>query len=888
MPGSLKIMLWNSNGLQKHIKSLQLVLQQRNIDICLISETHFTRETYVNIKNYQIYHTIHPQNRARGGSAVVIKKSIKHYVHDRLQTDEFQATIITVETKTHSKLSFTAVYSPPRHSITTDQYKILINMHTNSFVMGGDYNCKHVQWGSRLTNAKGRALLKAINETGCNYISTSKPTYWPTDISKTPDLLDFFVTQKISKDNMIIEDGFDMCSDHSPIYLTILDKPIYKETPPYLFNALTDWDYFRCILRNTIDSNVLAQTTEELDDELLTFTTQIQQAAWRSTPHIEQNCYKGQYPINIRKIAKEKRKVRRKWQHSRYPLDKRQLNKLSKNLSKALTKFENGKLQNKLQNLTYDKSTNYSLWKCTSSFKPPTNHNPPLRKQNGSWAKSNEEKAKLFAEHLAEIFTPNPSAVALPLEYIEQEEQDIIPATTQEIEEQIKSLKPNKSPGFDLITVEVLKELPKAAIKKLTNIINMSLSMKYVPIYWKVAEVIMIHKPGKPLNETNSYRPISLLPLLSKLFEKILFARMKPVIDDNNLIPNHQFGFRAEHSTIEQIHRICDTIERSFENNEVCTTVFIDVSQAFDKVWHEGLLFKIKRYFPKQISDIIESYLSLRYYRVKYEDAYSDLKHIQAGVPQGSVLGPILYLIFTNDIPISDCCQIATFADDTAILSTGKTSIETTEKAQTAINQITSWTSKWRINLNNDKSVHIDFTYKDVPHPPLHMFGAQIPYANTAKYLGMNLDAKLKWKEHIKKKRAELEIRYRDLQWLIGYKSHLSLHNKLTIYRQILKPIWSYGIQLWGCAQKSNVDIIQRFQNKVLRKMVNAPWYVRNSDLHRDLGVHTVEDTIKKFANSHHRKLQHHINEEAARLVFEVAPERRLARRKPIDLLGEN
>lgn len=101
-------------------------------------------------------------------------------------------------------------------------------------------------------------------------------------------------------------------------------------------------------------------------------------------------------------------------------------------------------------------------------------------------------------------------------------------------------------------------------------------------------------------------------------------------------------------------------------------------------------------------------------------------------------------------------------------------------------------------------------------------------------------------------------------------------------------PIWSYGIQLWGCAQKSNIKIIQRFQNKVLRKMVNAPWYVRNSDLHRDLGIPTVEDTTKKFASSHHRRLQLHNNEEAARLFSEVAPERRLGRKIPIDLLGEN
>lgn len=884
MPESLNIMLWNANGLQKHIKTLQLILEKRNIDVCLISETHFTRETYITIKNYKIYHTIHPQNCARGGSAVIVKENLKHYLHERFQTNEFQATTITIESKIHPKLSLTAVYSPPRHNISTEQYKALINIHTNSFIMGGDFNCKHVQWGARLTNVKGRALLKAMNETGCDYTSTSKPTYWPTDILKTPDLLDFFVIQKISKDTLTIEEGFDLNSDHSPVYLTMFDKPLNKETPPHLFNALTDWEYFRFILQNSVDTNVQAETTEELDNEVWTFTTQIQQAAWRSTPLIEQRPYKGQYPINIRSMVKEKRKLRCKWQRTRFPADKRKLNKISNKLSKALKKFENRKLQKKLQNLTYEKSTNYSLWKCTSSFNPPANHNPPLRQQNGSWAKSNEEKAKLFAEHLCETFSTTTSNEVLPAENIEQQDQDISLSTIDEINEQIRSLKPNKSPGFDLITVEVLKELPSVAITKLMNIINTAFRLKYVPAYWKVAEVLMIHKPGKPQNEVNSYRPISLLPILSKVFEKILFIRMKPVIDEKNLIPNHQFGFRPQHSTIEQVHRICHTIEESFENNEVCTAVFLDVSKAFDKVWHEGLLFKIKRHFPKQICDIIESYLSCRYYRVRCDNTFSDLKPIQAGVPQGSILGPILYLLFTYDIPCPDGCQIATFADDTAILATAKTSEESTEKVQEALTHITSWTSQWRIHLNNDKSVHIDFTYKTIHHHTLSMFGTQIPYANTAKYLGMNLDAKLKWKEHIKKKREELEIRYRELKWLIDQKSHLSLHNKLIIYRQILSPIWSYGIQLWGCTNRENIKIIQRFQNKVLRKMINAPWYSRNTDIHRDLSMPTVEDTIKKISCAHFRRLESHINEEAARLFIEVESERRLNRRKPFDL----
>jgi hypothetical protein len=120
----------------------------------------------------------------------------------------------------------------------------------------------------------------------------------------------------------------------------------------------------------------------------------------------------------------------------------------------------------------------------------------------------------------------------------------------------------------------------------------------------------------------------------------------------------------------------------------------------------------------------------------------------------------------------------------------------------------------------------------------------------------MTLDAKLRWEEHIKEKRDELNIKFRKMYWLLGRKSELSIHNKLILYKQVIRPVWSYGIQLWGCASESNIQVIQCYQNKVLKCIVNAPWYVHNSDLHRDLGIETVADIIAKFANSHAKRLQ--------------------------------
>jgi hypothetical protein len=148
----------------------------------------------------------------------------------------------------------------------------------------------------------------------------------------------------------------------------------------------------------------------------------------------------------------------------------------------------------------------------------------------------------------------------------------------------------------------------------------------------------------------------------------------------------------------------------------------------------------------------------------------------------------------------------------------------------------------------------------------------------------MMLDAKLRWKAHVKKKREELGLKYRQMYWLMGRRSALSIHNKLVLYKQILKLVWTYGIQLWGCTKPSNIAIIQRFQKKVLRAIVNAPWYVQNADLHRDLNMEMVTAEIKRFARKHEERLHHHDNVEAIQLLDNSELLRRLNRTKPFEL----
>jgi hypothetical protein len=155
-----------------------------------------------------------------------------------------------------------------------------------------------------------------------------------------------------------------------------------------------------------------------------------------------------------------------------------------------------------------------------------------------------------------------------------------------------------------------------------------------------------------------------------------------------------------------------------------------------------------------------------------------------------------------------------------------------------------------------------------------------------AKYLGMTLNAKLRWKMHVKEKREELGLIYKNMYFLIGRRSALSMHKRLELYKQILNPVWTFGLQLFGCRKPSNPTIIQRFRNKVLRNVIDASWYVRNADLHRDLKMDMVTAEIRRLARKHEERLLHHENVEAIQLLDNSELLRKLKRTKPFELVS--
>lgn len=321
------------------------------------------------------------------------------------------------------------------------------------------------------------------------------------------------------------------------------------------------------------------------------------------------------------------------------------------------------------------------------------------------------------------------------------------------------------------------------------------------------------------------------------------------------------------------------------ERKKYCSAAFLDVSQAFDKVWHTGLLFKLRNILPINYFCIIKSYLQNRTYLVRHLNEETPLFTINAGVPQGSVLGPLLYVIYTHDLPAMNDTMIATFADDTVILASHADPAIASLRLQESLNHLQTWLEHWNIRVNETKSAHVTFTNRRGICPAVTLNGRHIPQSNDAKYLGMHLDSRLTWKKHLLTKRVQLGLILHKLYWLAGRKSKLSITNKLLIYKAILKPVWSYGIQLWGTASASNIAIMERFKSKVLRMIVDAPWYVPNKVIAHDLQIPAIKDVIKSESISYRKRLESHPNL-LARQLYSHNLERRLKRHYPRDAMS--
>ncbi|KAL4149704.1 hypothetical protein QTP88_003582 [Uroleucon formosanum] len=632
------------------------------------SETHLTPNKTLFFPNYSTIRTDHPDGTAHGGAAIFIRHNIKYSISPPTANQSIQSANIQLNIN-NTNTTIVAAYFPSSNPIDETILNDFFSSLNKNFAIGGDFNSKHPQWGNNITDTRGRNLLKFITNSNLRTISPLHPTYWPSHHNRNPDILDFFIVSFPPTLQHSILNINELYSDHTAVLLS-LNTTTPTNVKPSLARGPISWTKFKDILDNKTILKIPLKNAHDIEVAALKLTNNIQSAIFDSSSNPNKSTKPNNVPKILNEMLAQKRRARARWQSTRHPLDKHALNSISNRLKKEFYKINSERYEN---NITKLQSTNGSLWCKTKNILKLKELIPPIKLPNNKLAISDLEKSNTFAEYFYEVIKPN--NINPPINHLNKINQSLnsaLPTTTppkhftpNEIKYTISKLKNGKAPGHDLITNNILKQLTNKAILNITHIFNAMLRLSYFPPLWKISTIILVHKPGKPKNTTSSYRPISLLPSLGKLFKKLLLKRLQNISEINKIIPNSQYGFRAHHSTIHPLHRLTDAISSSLELKKYCSGVFLDVAQAFDKVCHNGLLHKLKTNFPAPYYLILKSYLTHRSFQVNINNSISNQFMINAGVPQGSDLSLLLYLIYTADIPTTSCTILNTFANDT-------------------------------------------------------------------------------------------------------------------------------------------------------------------------------------------------------------------------------
>jgi exonuclease III len=260
---SLTILLWNANDLTNHKNELFMILNEKRIDIALISETQFTPNTKCSFLVYSIFFSFHPDSTAHDSAVIIIRSSLEFTPAPIVNNDFLQAAIINIHLN-HVPITIAAAYCPPKHKILPEQFKSFFNSLGHYFIVGGDLNAKNQSWGCHSINPKGHSLFQTINNNHLTILNLPNPTYWLTSISK--HILDIFVTKLPYNLNHLIKKLLNSSSDHTPVFLSLDSLPYYWPNKTYLTNGSTNWIRFRKIIDQKINLNISLKTTDEIEN----------------------------------------------------------------------------------------------------------------------------------------------------------------------------------------------------------------------------------------------------------------------------------------------------------------------------------------------------------------------------------------------------------------------------------------------------------------------------------------------------------------------------------------------------------------------------------------------------------------------------------------------
>ena len=832
----------NARSLKNKMDNFQTLLTNSGVEwsVICVSETWFKNDilSYFNIDNYDLFASCR-EGAEGGGTAVYVDKRFNAKVRDDLDILNNENTYVEIQLKHKNIIKNTvigAIYRSPGSShvsfIDGIEYALQKIAEESKFsILTGDFNYdllkesedKKVQCFSNLMHSYG-------------YVNViSKPTRVTCDNSSLLDNI-FINNESFFKMSGIIIDDI---SDHFPVFVNLsVSHEKELKIPP----------------RQVLDVNKIAELNEFIESSLVDFQS-ITDANTACKVLI------NTFSNGINKFSKTVKSCRRRtplkpWISPSILCSINRKNHLYKKYicSRNRTKeAEYKQYRNILTNVIREAKRSYfqrafheskgngkKTWKL---LREALNN----RKQKVQLPSSftSEEGVSYTNKHVANGFNDFFTSVAQhlddsmptsnrsPMDYLLGNDYPTYEGSLHTTEIEVASIIRNLNDvggGLDRISTKVLLATYKKCISHLTYFFNLCLQTSTFPDQLKIALIVPVYKSGEKDHFTN-YRPISLLPIFSKILETILHSHIISHLDQHKILENSQFGFRKMHSTYMPVALIVEEVTKAIEENEKVLGLYLDLKKAFDTVNIDILMMKLSHFGIRgSLLSIIQSYFSNRIQVVEANGSTSYQREVKLGVPQGSILGPLFFILYINDlVNVSKQVQFLLFADDTAVIIKGKTYEDLQNKVDIFIPKLTSWFLCNRLSLNPTKTCYQVYSlFPNTQDVNISLNNEKIKRSFTVKYLGVLVDENLKWDSHISYICKKIS---RDIGVMGRVRSFLSSKELLLLYNTLILPHLNYCAAVWGSAYHSKLQRILILQKRAVRIIDHKPRFFHTAEL---------------------------------------------------------
>jgi len=794
--------------------------------IIILTETWFSPTNILEIPNYEGFHTYREDKRGGGVSIYVNSDLSIDPLFDISICDEFIESIAIQVTVYNFKIIVVGIYRPPdKANIPTfiDRLTPIISLSSNNkVIIAGDFNINLLDPNNSesifIEDMYAAAFTPAIN------LATNNSNH------AQDSCIDHIW---LSQNTPVVSGVFNSVdiTDHYPIFASFF-IPTNKTESNFLLKTFRD----HSIANKTKLGNDLRSFVQSLD------LSSINNVNDKTSYFLDKlyEIYNSNCPIRTKSVSmklfekpwitdKLKKCIDRKYvlfrqfkqKLIRFDVYNDYKNAITSILKKAKKRFYYNKFQQSMKNPQ-------DTWKNINTVMNRSKKHSPVNQieLNGESVVDRQTISNKFNDYFANIGANVTSSIpdtnTSPLSFMgERIGQTIFlnPSTPIEVENIIKSMK-NKSSNLYYVPIFIFKEYKSILTPILSLLFNESLQQGIFPDCLKVARVIPVFKSGSRKDISN-YRPISTLPILSKIFEKLMFNRINSFININNVVSDTQFGFRQKRSTCDALSRFVDETYDNLNESKTTLAVFLDFSKAFDTVDHQILLKKLDYIGIRGAANRwFESYLSNRYQYVDIENTRSKSLPLKVGVPQGTILGPQIFILYSNDIckTIGDNLKIFQYADDCAIIGANRNVTDLYDTVNNNMMNVVDWLHANKLLLNVKKTNYMQITNKKVTPDNLNIKINNIPIVRveSAKFLGVLIDARLNFQLHVNGLCSTIS---RVIGVLNRLASEIPTSAKMLIYKSLVCSKIDYCITTYGGSSQSNVVKIDRLLRKA-RKIV--------------------------------------------------------------------